>query len=183
MSAFFPSNYSRIWVRGTFIDLGGDPMQGKVTFSPSPAVLLNSAARFIIGTKPFDTLLDPYSGYFAIQLPATDDPDITPVNFTYLVSEPTGRKYNITVPYNTPILNEPGNPLHGQQVIDLIDIVPTPQASAGYVQVIAGVNGTRWYFYGGGTGNAQPNPADLNVGDVIFDMSTGAVSVVSTEEV
>ena len=77
-------------------------------------------------------------GYFAIRLPATDDPDVNPTNFTYNVSEPTGRTYNILVPKDTPLLNKPGDPLNGQPVIELSDVVPAPGPSAGLVQLARG---------------------------------------------
>lgn len=181
-----PANYTRVWVRGTFISLDGTPMKGKCTFAPSPSVLLDYNSRHIIGTKPFDALLANDTGKFAVQLPATNDPDITPVSFTYKVTEPTGRTYNIAVPYDTPVIDDPADPLNGQQVIDLITIVPTPSASSGFVQIIAGpqgVNGATWYVYGGDSGIAQPDPAALNPGDLLLDVGTGEIQRVETEVV
>lgn len=181
-----PANYTRVWIRGTFINLDGTPMKGKVTFAPSPGVLLDRASRHIIGAKPFDALLSNDSGYFEIQLPSTNDPDITPVSFTYSVTEPTGRKYNISIPYDTPFITDPSDSLTGQRVIDLIDIVPAPSASAGFVQLVsgpAGDDGAAWYVYGGDTGIALPDAATLNPGDLLLNAGTGLISKVATEDV
>lgn len=139
-------NYSRIWVRGRIIDLGKAVTEqskygvsGSVTFTPSVKVLVNTETQQIIASSPFRVNVNDTNGYFQIQLPASDDPDVTPTNFTYNVSEPsTGRSYNILVPQNTPVLNKPGDPLHGQPVIELSDIVPAPGPSSGLVQLVSG---------------------------------------------
>lgn len=138
-------NYSRVWVRGRIIDLGkavteqsSYGVSGSVTFTPSAKVLINAGTQQIIASTPFRVAVGATNGYFAIQLPATDDPDVNPTNFTYNVSEPTGRSYNILVPQDTPLLNKPGDPLHGQPVIELSDVVPAPGPSAGLVQLARG---------------------------------------------
>lgn len=135
---FFPANLSRVWLTGCFIDLGGNPMKGKVILTPAPSVLLDRVPKYIISGRPFMADLDPATGSFYLQVPATDDPDVSPVGWTYAVTEPSGRNYNITIPISTPPLNQPGHPLHGQPVIDLIDIVPAPAPASGTVQLIAG---------------------------------------------
>lgn len=139
-------NLSRVWVRGRIIDLGKAATEQtkygvgqSVTFSPSPKVLINATTKQIISSSSFKVAVSESNGYFQILLPATNDPDVNPTNFTYAVSEPgTGRSYNITVPINTPALNSPGDPLDGQPVIELSDIQPAPGASAGLVQLVSG---------------------------------------------
>lgn len=138
-------NYSRVWVRGRIIDLGkavteqsSYGVSGSVTFTPSAKVLINAGTQQIIASSPFRVAVGATDGYFAIRLPATDDPDVNPTNFTYNVSEPTGRTYNILVPKDTPLLNKPGDPLNGQPVIELSDVVPAPGPSAGLVQLARG---------------------------------------------
>lgn len=139
----FPGNYSRIWVRGRIIDLGKAArseanigINKDVVFAPSPTVILSGYAKQIIGTAPFSIKPDAQTGYFAIQLPATNDPDINPTAWTYAVAEPTGRKYNIVVPWDTPVLDSPGDPLDGQQVLELIDVVPAPAPQSGFIQLL-----------------------------------------------
>ena len=144
----FPGNYTRIWVRGRFVDLGkmanGDENYGTATacrFRPSPSVLLDSGTDQVISTGTFTITPSAQDGYFAIQLPATDDPDINPTDWTYGVTDPAGRSYNIVVPIDTPALNSPGDVLDGEQVIDLVDIVPGDAANPGTVQLVTGATG------------------------------------------
>jgi hypothetical protein len=183
-------NYSRIWVRGRFVDLSKAAqlltsygMTGPVKFTPSPRVLLDVGTKQIISTSEFVVTPSATDGYFAINLPATDDPDINPVGWTYSVTEPTGRSYNIVVPIATPVLSSPGDPLDGQRVIELVSVVPAPAPNAGSVQLILGatgrgiasmtVNGSGDLivtYTDGGTGNLGPIPpvtkATLGLGNV-----------------
>ena len=138
-------NYTRVWVRGRIIDLGkaatGAEQYGvarPIQFAPSPRVLLNVGTGQIIATGPFSVTPSATDGYFQVLLPATDDPDTTPSGFTYAVVEPTGRTYSIVVPQATPLLNSPGDPLHGQPVLDLITVVPAPAPLSGSVQLLTG---------------------------------------------
>lgn len=136
----FPENYTRVWVRGRFVTLLGQATRGTLTLQPNVTggVLLDRAAELIISSAGFSASADPVTGYAAAQVPATNDPDITPVNFTYSVTEPSGRKYTIVVPYDTPVLDDPDDPLHGQQVLELIDVVPVGTAG-GTAQLLRGV--------------------------------------------
>lgn len=131
-----PANFGLVYVRGQFIDLSGAPMKGAVTFAPNfGSVLLDMDPRVIIGKRTFTANLD-NTGKFSLALPATDDPDILPVGWTYTVTEPTGRVYNIALPIDAAVLNSPGDPLHGQPVVDLISVVPAPAPSTGTVQLL-----------------------------------------------
>lgn len=130
--AELPANIATIWVIGRWIDLAGQPLRGAVTFAPAVHVLVDQDEHTVILARSFVAQLDA-TGTAAIRLPATDDPDIQPVGWTYLVQEPTvGRRYDLVVPHGTPLLDRPGHPLHGQQVIDLADIDPAA-ASGGVV--------------------------------------------------
>lgn len=108
-----PGNMSLVTVYGRFIRLNGTPQVGQVSFSPSVSVILNRAADVIISGAVFTATLDS-TGYFEINLPATDDPDLDPTGFTYTVSEPSGRAaYAMALPMGVP----------GGRV-DLIDVLP-----------------------------------------------------------
>lgn len=140
----FPGNYTRVWVRGRIIDLekaAKDETEigiaQPVVFTPSPKVLLDvGTGQIIASNRSFTVLPAATDGYFAVALPATDDPDINPTDWTYKVAEPTGRTYDIGVPIATPILNAPGDPLHNKPVIDLINVVPAPAPDSGTVQLL-----------------------------------------------
>lgn len=131
-----PSNMSTVWIRGKFVELDGDAAKGAVTFTPSTKVLVNVDGAVIVVGVPFSAALD-NTGAFAVRLPCTDDPDATPTGWTYTVTEPgTGRTYPISVPIATPVLNSPGDPLHGQRVLDLHRITPAAAANGGTVVVL-----------------------------------------------
>ena len=139
----FPVDYARVWVRGRFVDLGKAArnetnvgLAKPVVFQPSPKVLISASAKQIIGTSRFLVTPRVSDGYFQVELPTTDDPDINPSGWTYSVVEPTGRTYNIVVPANTPALNSPGDDLHGFPVMELSSVVPAPGAQPGNVQII-----------------------------------------------
>lgn len=134
-----PANFQTCTVTGKFIDIQGNPVSGSLTFTPQPTALLDQDVTTIIVTKPFTATLDS-SGAFSIVLPATDDPDINPVDWTYAVSENFlgGRKYNIYAPQSTtidlsivsPVPSSPGS-----------GIVRGPQGAAGGVQYVNGHTG------------------------------------------
>lgn len=142
------TNYSRVWVRGRFIDIRKAVNQetnyglaGTVTFVPSPEALLDADLKMILGVQRFTATPAAADGYFAVQLPATDDPQINPFGWTYEVTEPTGRTYSIVVPYDTPTLVASGDPLNGQQVIELSNVVPNPEPNPGTAQLLVGQTG------------------------------------------
>ncbi|MCW2902631.1 MAG: Collagen triple helix repeat-containing protein, partial [Streptosporangiaceae bacterium] len=135
----FPGNYSTIWIRGRFITMDGQPVRGKLSLFPTVTggALVNRSQKLIMSSALFsaDTGND---GYVAVQVPATNDPDLTPVNFTYSVTTPIGQMFSIVVPYDTAPLNSVGDPLHGQPVIELIDMVPVG-SSGGVGQLLRGI--------------------------------------------
>ena len=141
-------NFERIWVRGNFVDLAKAAREevnygltGPVQFVPMAKTTLNYASEQIISMKPYVVFPDPVDGYFEIQLPSTDDPDVNPTDFKYEVTEPTGRKYFIKVPYDTPTLFDPADHLDGQQVINLVHVAPDPENPDGTVQLLKGLTG------------------------------------------
>jgi len=95
------SNLSTVTVSGTFVDIQGNAIAGQVTFTPR-ATLTDTVANQIIVPKTVTVTLDS-NGSFSTVLPATDDTDLTPYNFTYYVTESFvgGRSYDITVPAGT----------------------------------------------------------------------------------
>lgn len=138
-------NYTRIKVRGHFVDLAKATREessygltGSIQFIPTPIVAINQGSQQIIEMMPFVTFPDPVDGYFEILLPSTDDPDIVPVDWNYKVIEPTGRQYYIVVPYDTPKIIDVDDDDYDTQVIDLVDVVPDPASNAGTIQLLHG---------------------------------------------
>ncbi|MGW0136232.1 hypothetical protein [Streptomyces sp. NPDC003299] len=131
-----PANITTVTVFGRYIDFTGTPMQGTVTFTPSQRYVTNPGADVLIFSAPLVATLDS-DGAFSIEVPATDDPDVTPQGFTWQVVETfnrkAGRTFSIAVPMDTP---EPG--------IDLVTVAPVlPADNVSYIVTsIDGETGT-----------------------------------------
>jgi hypothetical protein len=106
-----PGNLSLVTVTGTYIDISGVPIAGQVKFTPR-AVLRNVTSNVILVNSTIVVTLDS-NGSFSQQLVATDDPDASPVDFTYFVEEAFvgGRSFDILLPAAT-------------ATVDLADVSP-----------------------------------------------------------
>lgn len=95
-----PNEFNLVTLTGRFVDLLGQPLAGrKITLSIAPTAITVAAAKTII-TPEVRTLTLDADGSFSELVPATNDPDVNPSNFTYQVAEEFGarRRYNISVP-------------------------------------------------------------------------------------
>lgn len=94
-----PADLDLVTVRGRYVRLDGTPVAGTVEFSTTN-VLTDPASLTTIVPATILAPLDA-AGAFSIDLPASDDPDVTPTGWTYSVRENfTGGRptYSITVP-------------------------------------------------------------------------------------
>lgn len=91
--------YDTVTVRGQYVGFDSSVIVGSVVFTPRATRLLDEDDLTVIIPRPITAPLDA-TGRFAVELPATDDPDITPVDFTYEVRETFagGETYDIEVP-------------------------------------------------------------------------------------
>jgi hypothetical protein len=98
---------------------------GSITFTPSTVLRDQAGNAFFFPSQTFTANTD-VNGNWTIDLPATDDPDINPTGWTYLVAEnwAGGRSYSIGVPYNPP---------SGDRTVAFATIAPAP-ASSGVAQ-------------------------------------------------
>lgn len=124
-----PAGLSTVTVTGTYTHPDGAPFAGRIIFRPEPEVLTSAAhGTLILGDT--ETVLD-NNGQFTLTLLATDDPDVTPVGWTYRVVErwydAPGRDYPLALPAATP-------------TVDLADIAPTAP-SVGEYTVVTGPAG------------------------------------------
>ncbi|WP_187645476.1 collagen-like protein [Streptomyces sp. TRM49041] len=111
-------------VRGRYLSPDGRPLSGSITFR-APAQLTFPQSDVILGgpvTAPLDA-----EGSIAVTLPATDAPNMDPVDWAYVVAEqlagiPAGRSYSVVLPSAYP-------------EVDLADIAPTDPAKPTYVGV------------------------------------------------
>ncbi|MFH8926379.1 hypothetical protein ACH4D4_04920 [Streptomyces pristinaespiralis] len=118
-----PPGLSTVTVTGTYTHPDGSPFTGKVLFTPEPAILTSAAhGVLVLGTVEATAV----AGVVSVTLLATDDPDVTPVDWTYLVQErwynAPGRTYAISLPAAAP-------------AVDLSGIAPTAAAEGDYVVV------------------------------------------------
>jgi hypothetical protein len=79
-----PTDYGTGVVTGTFTDTNGDPVVGTISFTPSASRLLGTGA--VILGDPVIVELDE-EGSISVTLPASDDPNVNPTDFTYRVDE------------------------------------------------------------------------------------------------
>lgn len=119
-------NLTTVTVAGTYVNLQGTPIAGQVKFTPR-SVLIDSAYDQIIIPNTITVTLDA-TGSFAVALPATDDPDITPTGFTYRVEESFsgGRTYDISIPSAS-----------AGGSINLADVVPALESSGAGAQYVS----------------------------------------------
>ncbi|MFJ4356902.1 polysaccharide deacetylase family protein [Streptomyces massasporeus] len=119
-----PSGLSMVTVTGTYKHPDGTPYSGRIVFQPEPGTL-TSAAHDTLIVGDAEVVLD-NNGSFTVSLLATDDPDVTPVGWTYRVTErwydAPGRSYPLSLPAATPS-------------VDLADVAPTAPAEGEYVVV------------------------------------------------
>jgi len=112
-----------VQITGNYVDFEGKAMQGQVRFTLGD-VLRNGTDDQMVA--PSSVVVALSAGAFSVTLPATNDPDVVPVNFVYTVEEsfPGGRTYTISVPYDT------------VGSLDLADLSPTPTLSDTFTQAI-----------------------------------------------
>lgn len=93
-----------VTVHGNYTDMSTDTaLAGSLHFAPSTVVLdAGSGVGLIIMPSVFSVTLDG-SGNFTIDLPATDDPDVLPVGWSYSLTENIGSVGRNGLPVNVPI--------------------------------------------------------------------------------
>lgn len=76
-----PTNLTTIEVTGRYVDHNGSPVRGSVTFDTDYYVL-DAGENVVVIEAPITVSLDA-TGSFAVDLIATDDPDMTPTGWTW----------------------------------------------------------------------------------------------------
>jgi len=104
---------STITLTGTYVDLQGNPVAGRVTFTPQSIIKDTDQNQIIINSTISATLNG--SGSFSVVLPVSDDSDVAPTPFAYRVEEvfPGGRSFFIAIPAG------------GASTQDIADIAPS----------------------------------------------------------
>lgn len=95
-----PSDLTTIVVTGTFTTITGTPLTGQVNFSLTTPVE-DSTGKVIFNAFTQSVPLNS-AGFMSIVLPCTDNADLNPTNFSYLVTEAVpglGRAYYVQLPH------------------------------------------------------------------------------------
>lgn len=121
-----PVNVGQRTITGTYVDYQGNPVAGQVRFTLPTTLTDASANTFIVRSSETATL--DANGSFSIQIPVTNDIDLSPYDYLYTVDElfPNGRSYTISLPAGAPI--------------DISTIAPT----ATYTQFYSLANSVLW---------------------------------------
>lgn len=156
-----PTSYNTGTVTAKYTNLDGTAAAGKVTFTPRASRIVALSESTIVLPKTLTATLD-VDGEISIVLPATNDPDISPLNFTYAVSEDItgggGSKYDIEVLVGT--------------TVDLSSVVGGAVGSAGST-IIRGPQGDP-----GDVTTAQMNTAIANaIAAIPSDGTSGTASL------
>lgn len=96
-----PSNLQTVTVTGKYVDFQGNPKTGSVIFTSD--VVLNDPSQSVMVVPVAKEVVLDNTGAFTVTLPATNDPDVSPIGFVYHVKETFagGRAYDVEFPYTT----------------------------------------------------------------------------------
>jgi hypothetical protein len=121
-----PASLSTATITGTYVDLSGNPVRGSISFTPQTIIKELALNVIIIPTiiqETFDA-----NGSFSLTLPCTNDPDVTPEPFVYVLEEnfTGGRSFGIALPISI-----------AGTTVNLADLLPALPASdaANYVSI------------------------------------------------
>lgn len=102
------ADLNTVTVTGTFLMLDGSFATGRVKFTPTPSLqaIIDTTAEQIIVPEVITATLNG-SGHISQVLPATNDPDVSPIGWLYNVVEiidgrstPGNRSYSIALPFD-----------------------------------------------------------------------------------
>lgn len=163
----FPFNITTVAVHGQILNQDGTAAKGTVTFAV-PYELHDTGANVIVGpARPIVATLSG-TGEFTVQLPATDDPDISPTGWTYQVHQATTAGSPPAWPLSVPVASS-GT---GLEFADLSPAQPVPT-----VQTYA-------LFSHSHAGSGTVGSVNGQSGDVVLTFSdVGAAPTVHTHSV
>lgn len=158
-----PAGLNLVTITGHFYGPDGTPLKGSIAFSPAAPVLTSSLYGSIVTGGASATLDN--TGTFTITLLATNDPNVSPVGWTYTVTETingSSRSYALALPLET------------SNVI-LSQIAPASASGGNYVVVTGptgpqGAKGDPGYSVFNGT--ATPDNSTGKDGDVYLQYAS-----------
>lgn len=126
MSNSFPPGVQVVNLTGRYLAPDGTPLQGYLTFTPPPAVILAGADT--ITATPAKAVLDDH-GEFSVFLVATDNSAMSPTGWAYKVQvnlvgvAPPMPSFHVLLP-------------HATSPVDIADITPTTPYPGNYLPVV-----------------------------------------------
>jgi hypothetical protein len=180
-----PSDLTSITVTGTYASITGAPLAGQVNFSLTTPVE-DATGKVIFNAFTQSVTLSP-AGTVSIVLPCTDNADLNPTNFTYLVTEVIpglGRAYYVQLPHTL------------GSTVDLSALAPVsapPAATAfasantwtatqtfsgnpGFKVTTGAVSGDVLTSDASGNATWQPSNPMTTLGDLIYENATPAAA-------
>lgn len=117
-----PAGLATVTLSGRYAYPDGIPMAGRIILTPTPSVLTSASLGVILLGRTEAQLV---GGEFQVTVLATDDPDVTPVGWTYRVDElltgVPGRAYALSLPAAAPNVSLPAiaptDPLLGDYLV------------------------------------------------------------------
>jgi hypothetical protein len=137
-----PANITYVSVAGRYVNASGQPISGKLTFTPNASRIRDEVDNTFIATVPVTVTLDS-QGNFSVSLMVVNDPDVHPSGWTYTVEEDLRGKGNFSggkAVYSIQITSSmaPG-PVY---LTDIDPITPIFAQYDAYVSSVNGMNGT-----------------------------------------
>lgn len=123
-----PGNLSTVEVTGRYIDASGAAVRGSVTFTLDTPLLDAGASTVIIETS-YTVALDA-TGSFSVDLPATNDSDVTPTGWTWTLTPNFAGADPLTFAL-------PANLAPTVDITTLSPALPNPSTTYSYVLVSA----------------------------------------------
>jgi len=147
-----PTEVTTVRVRDSYVGFDGDPASGRISFYPTVSQVRATVSDVTILREktPLVAEIDS-TGAFSILLPSTDDPDLTPTGWGYLVVEQFNNRanrapYTILAPAGPDIVLSEASP---QTPIETVKVYVqsvngvSPDAN-GNVNVTASVGSVEW---------------------------------------
>lgn len=174
----WPMHFLACRLIGRFVGIDGVPIEGSITLTPSATRLQVARDHVTVVPGPITIQLD-VDGSFDVEVPATNDPNVTPGRWTYSVAESWhgGGTYDIAAPVGeivdltnaAPIAPSNGVPIYRGPKGDTGDIGPRgPQgySNLGGVQLPVAAPAPGQILTASGTFNAEWADVPRELGQV-----------------
>lgn len=167
-----PANLTTVEVTGRYVDASGAAVRGSVTFTLDTPLLDAGASTVIIETE-YTVALDS-TGSFAVDLPATDDPDVDPNGWTWKLTPNFTGADSLT-------FSLPASLAPSVDVTVLSPALPTPSPTYSYVltSAIGAPSGVAPLNVSGTIAPAYLGDESITVAKIDSDVATAGQAIVA----